>query len=183
MRKIHFETQRLILKTLGPPYANKVLSFYETNRTFLEEYEPLRPPYFYTKQHQKQLLKWDQDSFNRSAMIRVWIFTKEDPTIPIGTIAISSITRGVFQSCFLGYKIASASSKQGYMTEALFKMIEFTFTELKLHRIEANIMPTNIASLNLVKKFGFREEGLAKKYLKINGFWKDHIHMVLLNED
>jgi len=182
MKKIYFETPRLILRTLSPLYANKTLSFYENNKYFLEKYEPLRQSYFYTKQHQKQLLKWDQDCFYRSSLVRLWIFTKEDPSTPIGTIAISNITRGVFQSCFLGYKIASDHSRQGYMSEALFKMIEFAFSELKLHRIEANIMPRNLASLQLVKKFGFKEEGLARKYLKINGVWEDHVHMVLLNE-
>lgn len=182
MKKILLETPRLILKTIGPSYAKQVLNFYVTNKEFLEEYEPERLSYFYTKQHQKQLLKWDQDGFHRSAMVRVWLFKKNDPNTPIGTIAISNITRGVFQSCFLGYKIDANHAQQGYMSEALFKMIEYTFTELKLHRIEANIMPRNEASLNLVKKFGFVDEGLAKKYLKINGIWEDHIHMVLLNE-
>jgi len=182
MKKIHIETQRLTLRTLGPSFASKILSFYENNKKFLEEYEPLRPPYFYTKQHQKQLLKWDQDGFNRSIMVRVWLFKKNDPISPIGTIVFSNITRGIFQSCFLGYKIDSFHKEQGYMTEALFKMLEYAFTDLKLHRIEANIMPRNIASFKLVKKFGFKEEGLAKKYLQINGSWQDHIHMVLLNE-
>ena len=100
MKKIHFETPRLILRTLGPTFASKTLTFYENNKDFLEEYEPLRQSFFYTKQHQKQLLKWDLDGFHRSAMVRIWIFRKEDLTTPIGTIAISNITRGVFQSCF-----------------------------------------------------------------------------------
>ncbi|EOD01178.1 Ribosomal-protein-S5p-alanine acetyltransferase [Caldisalinibacter kiritimatiensis] len=69
------------------------------------------------------------------------------------------------------------------MTEALKMGIDIAFNELKLHRIEANIMPKNEASLRIVKKLGFYEEGVAKKYLKINGKWEDHIHMVLLNED
>jgi ribosomal-protein-alanine N-acetyltransferase len=56
------------------------------------------------------------------------------------------------------------------------------FGEYGLHRIEANIMPRNAASLRVVEKAGFHREGLAKKYLKINGVWEDHIHMVLLND-
>lgn len=182
MRKIHIETPRLIIRTLGPSYASKTLAFYENNKDFLEEYEPLRLSFFYTKQHQRQLLRWDLDGLHRSAMVRVWLFRIEDPETPIGTIALSNITRGVFQSCFLGYKIDSSYKQQGYMTEALFKMIEYAFMDLKLHRIEANIMPKNIASLNLLKKFGFEEEGYARKYLQINGIWEDHIHMALLNE-
>lgn len=55
------------------------------------------------------------------------------------------------------------------------------FDDMKLHRIEANIMPKNKQSLKVVEKLGFYDEGLAYKYLKINGKWEDHIHMVLLN--
>ena len=69
------------------------------------------------------------------------------------------------------------------MIEALRAAIVIIFKELKLHRIEANIMPRNRHSMNLVKKLGFEYEGLAKKYLKINGKWEDHIHMTILNKD
>jgi len=182
MKQVYLETPRLVLKTLTPSASSKVLEFYINNKDFLEEYEPERLPYFYTKQHQKQLLRWDLDGLHHLALVRVWIFKKEDLLTPIGTIALSNITRGVFQSCFLGYKIDKANKQQGYMTEGLSRMIDYAFSDLKLHRIEANIMPQNTASINLVKKIGFKEEGLARKYLQINGKWEDHIHMVLLNE-
>jgi [ribosomal protein S5]-alanine N-acetyltransferase len=69
------------------------------------------------------------------------------------------------------------------MTEAVRKGIDIMFNDYKLHRIEANVIPRNARSLKVVRKLGFREEGLAKDYLKINGIWEDHIHMVLLNEN
>lgn len=69
------------------------------------------------------------------------------------------------------------------MTEALKKGIETAFGPLGLHRIEANIMPKNKASLRVAEKLDFKNEGLSTKYLKINGVWEDHIHMVLLNEE
>ena len=72
---------------------------------------------------------------------------------------------------------------QGYMTEAIKTAVDYAFKELNLHRIEANIMPKNKASLKVVEKLGFINEGISKKYLKINGSWEDHIHMVLLNEE
>ena len=68
------------------------------------------------------------------------------------------------------------------MTEAVNECVRIAFEELGLHRIEANIMPKNKASLGLARKCGFREEGISPKYLKINGVWEDHIHMVKLNE-
>nr|WP_281201113.1 GNAT family N-acetyltransferase [Orenia metallireducens] len=93
------------------------------------------------------------------------------------------MVRGCFQSCYLGYHLDKEEVNNGYMTEALEEAINFLFEEFKLHRIEANIMPKNNPSLRVVQKLGFYNEGLAKKYLTINGKWEDHIHMVLLNEE
>lgn len=76
----------------------------------------------------------------------------------------------------------SGGSKPGLHDGSLARVIRYAFDELRLHRIEANIMPRNSASLKMVEKLGFSSEGLARKYLKINGIWEDHIHMVLLNE-
>ncbi|HZK24550.1 MAG TPA: GNAT family N-acetyltransferase [Oscillospiraceae bacterium] len=90
--------------------------------------------------------------------------------------------RGAFQSCHLGYKLSEAQINQGLLTEALAEVINYAFTELRLHRIEANIMPGNKRSLWVVEKLGFYYEGLAKKYLKINGSWEDHIHLVLRSQ-
>ena len=78
----------------------------------------------------------------------------------------------------MGYKLDAALCGQGYMTEAVQKLSEIAFKELGLHRIEANIMPRNAASLRVAEKAGFYREGLALKYLNINGVWEDHIHMV-----
>lgn len=69
------------------------------------------------------------------------------------------------------------------MTEAVEAVVNHAFHELRLHRIEANIMPRNQASLRVVQKLGFQNEGISRKYLQINGKWEDHIHMVLLNEE
>jgi ribosomal-protein-alanine N-acetyltransferase len=89
---------------------------------------------------------------------------------------------GVFLSCYLGYKLDKDEINQGYMTEAIKKGIDIVFSEYGLHRIEANIIPRNKRSLKVTEKLGFYNEGTAYKYLKINGIWEDHIHMVLLND-
>jgi ribosomal-protein-alanine N-acetyltransferase len=116
-------------------------------------------------------------------MLKVWIFRADDTQDrTIGSLSLSNIVRGAFQSCHLGYRIDEQEQSQGYMTEALKRLITVAFQEMNLHRLEANIMPRNEASLSVVRKLGFKEEGLAKRYLKINGKWEDHIHMVLLND-
>ena len=85
-------------------------------------------------------------------------------------------------SCHLGYKLDKDFINRGYMTEAAREGIEIIFNEYGLHRVEANIMPKNPRSVRVVQKLGFYNEGLARKYLKINGKWEDHVHWVLLND-
>ena len=100
----------------------------------------------------------------------------------IGSIALSNIIRGAFQSCHLGYQLDGAHTGQGYMTEAVKRIVVFGFEELKLHRIEGNVIPRNLPSRAVLEKSGFVSEGLSNKYLKINGKWEDHLHYVILNE-
>ncbi len=107
---------------------------------------------------------------------------KEDQGRIIGSVALSNIIRGVFQSAFIGYRLDKEEINKGYMTEAIVKMVAIAFEKLSLHRIEANIIPRNTRSIRTVEKAGFEYEGISKKYLKINGVWEDHVHMVILNE-
>jgi ribosomal-protein-alanine N-acetyltransferase len=106
----------------------------------------------------------------------------EDKAI-IGVINLSQIFRGAFQNAYLGYYIGEAFAGQGYMTEALDLMLRHAFLKLRLHRIEANIQPENIASIALVKRAGFSLEGYSRRYLKICGKWRDHERWALLTED
>ena len=99
------------------------------------------------------------------------------------TIGISNITEGVFQNCYIGYKLDFREIGKGYMKESLKRIIKYIFEELGLHRIEANIIPGNERSINLIEKIGFRREGLAKKLLKINGVWEDHYRYAILNDE
>ena len=69
------------------------------------------------------------------------------------------------------------------MTQAVQTVTDFGFGELGLHRIEGNVMPRNRASLRVLEKCGFQKEGISPRYLKINGVWEDHIHMVRLQDE
>ncbi|HZG86743.1 GNAT family N-acetyltransferase [Paenibacillus sp.] len=177
--KLTIRTDRLTLRTLDEAAADDVLAFEERNREHLKPWEPWRDPEYYTYRHQRLLLEDDCKQMNEGRLLRLWI-CKDDRII--GSAALSNIVRGAFQSCHLGYKIDAEEAGRGYMTEAVRALVEIGFETMKLHRIEANIMPRNAASLRVVEKLGFQPEGLARKYLKINGVWEDHIHMVLLNE-
>lgn len=181
MQKV-YETDRLILKVLDKTYAQLVLDYYSANRKFLDEWETLKNQEFYTKIYHENKLEDDLVSMENGNSFRVWIFKRNDYSKVIGCIAFNNIVQGAFLSCHLGYKLDKDEINKGYMQEAIQKGIEIMFTEYKLHRIEANIMPKNKRSLRVAEKLGFYNEGLAYKYLKINGRWEDHIHMVLLND-
>ncbi|HET6363217.1 MAG TPA: GNAT family protein [Gemmatimonadota bacterium] len=101
----------------------------------------------------------------------------------VGSVEISRIARGNFQSAYLGYRVAAAERRQGYMTEALQLALRHAFRALKLHRVEANIEPGNEASIALVRRAGFSREGFSRRYLKHGGRWRDHERWALLREE
>jgi ribosomal-protein-alanine N-acetyltransferase len=176
-------SKRLVLKVLDQRAAKEVLKFTQKNQDFLAEWEPKRDPDFFSLKAQRKLLINEGVRIKNGQLYKVWIYKVNEPNRIIGSISLNNIVRGVFQSCHLGYRIDEDEQRKGYMTEALQVVINYAFNELGLHRIEANIMPRNKASLRVVEKLGFYHEGLAPNYLKINGAWEDHIHMVLRNKE
>lgn len=183
MPPLRYETNRLVLKALGPEAAPMVLDFYRRNRAFLEPWEPQRGADFYTPEFHADQLARDLAQTEAGDSLRLHLFKREDEGRVIGSMGFGNIVRGAFLSCFLGYKLDGAETNQGYMTEALQTGLEGIFRDYGLHRVEANIMPRNAPSLRVVEKLGFRKEGLSRQYLKIHGIWEDHVHMVLLNEE
>lgn len=101
----------------------------------------------------------------------------------VGSLEISRIARGNFQSAYLGYRIDASLQGRGFMTEALQLALRHAFRNLKLHRVEANIEPGNEASIALVRRAGFSREGFSRRYLKLGGRWRDHERWALLRED
>lgn len=101
----------------------------------------------------------------------------------IGVFNLNEIVRGAFQSAYLGFYAVAAYAKKGYMSAALKLILEQAFTTLQLHRLEANIQPQNVNSINLIKANHFRKEGYSPRYLKINGEWKDHERWAITLED
>ena len=176
------ETPRLVLRVLGPADAPLAQAFYSTNREFLSPWEPERTPSFYTLTEQRRLLAAEEIDM-RAGRRLVWWLVPRGEEHAIGTVKLTNVVRGVFDSCLLGYKLAEAAVGRGYMTEGLRPVIELAFGGAGLHRIEANIMPRNTRSLAVVQRLGFREEGLAQRYLKIAGTWEDHLRMAMLADE
>ena len=93
----------------------------------------------------------------------------------IGDLSLSNIVRGNFLSCYLGFRLDRAYEGRGYMSEAVGRALSYAFEDLKLHRVMANFMPTNIRCARMLRRLGFSIEGYAPEYLFLNGQWKDHI--------
>jgi [ribosomal protein S5]-alanine N-acetyltransferase len=182
---IELRTDRLTLRTIDPSFAARCLNYIVRNREFFTPWNPLVDETFYTLAVQEDKLRIERELRAQDRSVRLWLFKREDRACErvIGDLAFSNIVRGAFQSCHLGYKIDGAEASRGLMTEALARACRFAFEELKLHRIEANIIPRNARSIRVVERLGFVNEGLSRKYLKIAGVWEDHLHYVLLNPD
>jgi [ribosomal protein S5]-alanine N-acetyltransferase len=101
----------------------------------------------------------------------------------LGFFNLSQIVRRALQSAYLGYAVGKPYSGHGYMRDGLDLVLRRAFTELRLHRIEANIQPGNHASIALAKGAGFRREGFSPRYLKIGGRWRDHERWAITRED
>jgi [ribosomal protein S5]-alanine N-acetyltransferase len=185
MKRVRLHTDRLIIRDLPPRFCRQATSFHRDNLHFHQQWEPARPDEYYTAAAQRRILLGERRAEN---MLHLWMLeaaagVQVRPPVIVGSITLSSIVRGGFQSCFLGYKLDSRFARRGYMHEALCAVIDHAFTGMKLHRLEANVMPENDRSLKLLAGIGFREEGRSTRYLKIRGQWRDHLHMVMLEEE
>ena len=100
-----------------------------------------------------------------------------------GEINLSSIQRGPFQSCYVGYWIDEGHAGNGYTPEALAVVLKYAFEDLDLHRVQVAIIPRNSSSRRVVEKLSLREEGIAERYLEINGKWEDHIRYAFTSEE
>ncbi len=141
---------------------------------------------------------WADDELTRGAVRRrikryqketrldsayVFFVLRESDDALLGGCTLSNVRRGVTQCCTLGYWVGAKFAGQGYMTAAVKALVPFIFRTLGLHRIEAACLTENKASQKLLVRTGFRQEGLARRYLLINGEWADHLLFALLKEE
>lgn len=112
----------------------------------------------------------------------LFVFDADEERL-MGAITLSNIRRGVAETGALGYWIGQPYAGLGLGTAAARTMLGFAFGALKLHRVEAACVPSNHASRRVLEKAGFRHEGLAKAYLKINGAWADHLLFGVIEDE
>ncbi len=101
----------------------------------------------------------------------------------VGRVSLNNVVRGVGQFADLGYWVAASRARRGLSTEAVRLVLDVAFGPLGLHRVQAGIIPRNVPSLALARRVGFREEGLALRFVKIAGVWEDHVIFALTAEE
>ena len=124
-----------------------------------------------------------------------WLVGAEDPRtertllcrssdgVIVGRYQLNEIVRGAFHSAYMSYWVGAPFAGQGLMREGMGLMLRHAFTNVGLHRVEANIQPANAPSIALAKGAGFRLEGFSERYLKIAGEWADHERWAMTVED
>jgi ribosomal-protein-alanine N-acetyltransferase len=101
----------------------------------------------------------------------------------VGEVSLGSVSRGPFQSAFVGYWIDEALAGRGYVPEGVVLMLRYAFETLRLHRLEAAIVPRNLPSRRVVEKLGLREEGTALRFLQIQGVYEDHVRYAITADE
>jgi len=170
------------LRLGSPEDALATAEFYRENREHFRATDPPRPTQFYTEAFWVERLAASLLEYDDDRSCQLLLFHKDQPADVIGYANLSNFVRGAFHACYLGYGIAAKFQGQGLMAEALELAINHAFTELRLHRIMANYLPTNERSARVLRKLGFVQEGYARRYLFINGEWRDHVLTSLTNE-
>ena len=159
--------------------AAELAALLTANRDHLAPYEPYRDDDYFTADGQRQVIEdvlrqYDQDGAFPQVIV-------EDGRIA-GRVTLSTIVRGPFQSASLGYWVDGRAGGRGLATAAVAETVRIAFRELGLHRIDASTLVDNVRSQRVLAKNGFQQYGLAPRYLKIDGDWRDHILYQLLDE-
>jgi ribosomal-protein-alanine N-acetyltransferase len=170
---------------LRPPQmsdAAEWVALRAASRDFLVPWEPTWPADDLTRASFRRRIKRYGEDQRCDLAYALFIFRKQDNVL-VGGLTLANIRRGCAQAGSLGYWMGEPYARQGYMTAAVKALVPFAFATLKLHRIEAACIPTNIASIRLLENTGFKREGFARKYLCIDGRWQDHLLYARLEED
>lgn len=184
LKSVSFKSKNLRMHLPDPALSSQARDYHLRNRDFFKPWNPRTRQTFYSLKFQREKMNQEWQQHLEKRLLKFWIFEKGDHKLEkiIGHVAFSNIVWGGFRSCFLGYSIDQDYNGRGYATEAVGKGVTCVFQVLRLHRIEANIMPRNQGSIRVVEKLGFEYEGASPKYLKIDGIWEDHLHYVVRNQ-
>jgi ribosomal-protein-alanine N-acetyltransferase len=152
------------------------------SRDFLVPWEPTWPVDDLTRGAFRRRLKRYAEDWRADQSYAFFVFRKQDNVL-VGGLTLAGIRRGVAQAGSVGYWMGSPHVRCGHMTAAVRTVLSFAFGTLRLHRVEAACIPTNVPSIRLLERCGFAREGYAREYLCINGIWQDHLLFARLKGD
>lgn len=153
-----------------------------TSEKFLRPWEPEWAPDELSRSAFRRRLRFYQRDMRDGSGYAFFLFRIGDSKL-LGGITLSNARRGVSQSISIGYWIGEPFARQGLMSGAVATVIPFVFNTLGFHRLEAACLPTNMPSRRLLENCGFKYEGLARQYLRINGIWQDHLLFAVVEDD
>jgi ribosomal-protein-alanine N-acetyltransferase len=175
-------TERLELRVVLPSSATVVTDYLSKNRVFHKPYHQLHDNTYFTVAEQREYIRSDLHRFRNRSQFSFWISYIGDRDRIIGRLSFTAIIRGALSSCLVGYHLDHDETGKGIMQEALQAGCQYMFHVQNLHRIQADIMPSNSRSVSTIERCGFKRQGLNEKYMCINGVWQDHYSYALLNE-
>ncbi len=152
------------------------------SRIHLEQWEPAWPRDDLSKSAFRRRLRHYQREAREDLGYAFLIFAADSNEL-LGGLTLSNVRRGVTQAATLGYWLGAPHVGRGYMTDAVRTILPHAFETLRLHRVDAAVQPHNRLSIAVLERAGFQREGLARRYLKINNAWQDHLLLALLIDD
>lgn len=177
-----YATKRITLKILGEEAAGLVTEFFFRNRDFFSPWETNHHQEYFTVSYQRRILNAESSAFLRSQFVRYYLFLPW-AKIPIGTVSFQHIRPWPDASCQIGYRLDQEYTGHGYMSEALICLIPKIFFYYRLHRIEADILPSNTSSIRLIERMNFTLEGTSRGRYLIGRTFQDHLRYSLLSDD
>ncbi|RNB91917.1 N-acetyltransferase [Brevibacillus fluminis] len=179
---MRLEGEKVFLRRLLASDAGELLDLRSRNQAFFQPFEPIQPTDHYTLEAQLAAIELAHVNWEKGLAYGFGICTAESARL-IGRVNLANVVRGAWQNCTIGYFIDQSQNGQGFMTEAVKLAGRFAFDEAGLHRVQAGVMPHNVRSIRVLEKAGFRNEGLSKRYLNINGVWEDHLIFARTSEE
>lgn len=174
--------QNCSLCTFTPTDAKALSKLLSDNKYFWSTYEPLHREDFYTEETQYQKILEGMQLLQSNREFSFGIYDNLSNRL-IGHISLYAIKRLPYSSGFVGYSMDQNFIGRGIATEAVNLVLQFAFQTINLHRVEAYVAPKNTASVRVLEKSGFKQEGLLKELLFINGEWVDHYMYAILQSD
>jgi len=182
---VTWRTERMLLRAFRPTDIAEFARVAEASREAWKAWTPAHDPDLTERELFERELYRGMEGARLGTHLRLAGFA--DDGALVGMFSLNEIVRGAFHSAHAGWQVSADRMGRGFATEGVRGLVGVAFAAppsgLGLHRVQANIMPSNVRSLRVAEKVGFRHEGHAERYLQIAGRWEDHVMLALTREE